>query len=367
VGRLSKNGPKLTVRTTMADPPIVLNNPTMELENEKDDDDRHHKVSVNLSSPTRMAIFAMLQTNGDLDYGAFTKVGKIFSVDRRTVSRIWERGQLSLSKNPNAKPDVSSRRCNSGRRPKIDVAKLQQDIRRVPVSKRRTLADTAAALGISPSYFFTLCRKKKLFRPVSLSSKPELTAGHKVRRVHFVRDRIDTTNQNIFNPQFHTIHIDEKWFQKQPTKIRCYAAIDEELPAPTTRHKSHMEKVMFLCAVARPRRFRLRRGAVPQVSVLDEGSGVLNVYNGAEDGSQVSCRSQVDCFDDSDNGSWYFDGKVGLYPLVEERIQQRRSVLHNRGDRVLVNVSMTKYQYERIILYKLLPDIVKRCPPEMRQ
>jgi hypothetical protein len=61
------------------------------------------------------------------------------------------------------------------------------------------------------------------------------------------------------------------------TKIRCYAAIDEELSAPTTCHKSHIEKEMFFCAVARPRKVRLRRGESPEVSVLDTTDPNKNV------------------------------------------------------------------------------------------
>jgi hypothetical protein len=71
----------------------------------------------------------------------------------RTVSRIWERRKKSLIENPDDAPDVASRRCNAGRRPVIDVEHQQQLIRTVPICKRKTIADTASALGISASYF----------------------------------------------------------------------------------------------------------------------------------------------------------------------------------------------------------------------
>jgi hypothetical protein len=77
-------------------------------------------------------------------------------------------------------------------------------------------------------------------------------------------------------------------------------------------------------------------------------------------------RVLYDSGDRSNNETWWFDGKIGTYPLVEEKIQQRRSVHHNRGNKILVNFSMTAQVYEKIILYQLFTDILTICPPEMR-
>jgi hypothetical protein len=47
--------------------------------------------------------------------------------------------------------------------------------------------------------------------------------------------------------------MDEKWFHIQMSKCRCYLLDDKELIERRAKHKSHIEKVMFGCAVAHPR------------------------------------------------------------------------------------------------------------------
>jgi hypothetical protein len=102
----------------------------------------------------------------------------------------------------------------------------------------------------------------------------------------------------------------------------------------------------------------LQRRAVPKLSVLEDDdnySGDLNGDRRVRVSSGAACACEVDCFDDCDNESWYFDRKVGLYSLLED-------LIHDGGVRVL----MKKYVYGRSILYKVLPETVKRCPPEMQ-
>jgi hypothetical protein len=48
-------------------------------------------------------------------------------------------------------------------------------------------------------------------------------------------------------------NVDEKWFNQDKNKKVYYLWSDEELPHRETRHKSHIPKIMFLAAVARPR------------------------------------------------------------------------------------------------------------------
>jgi hypothetical protein len=70
-----------------------------------------------------------------------------------------------------------------------------------------------------------------------------------------------------------------------------YLATDEEMPERNAQNRDHLKKVMFLCAVARPR------------------------YNAA-----VNCT---------------FDGKIGMWPFAEQSAAQRtRSVNQTRGDPV---------------------------------
>jgi hypothetical protein len=139
-------------------------------------------------------------------------------------------------------------------------------------------------------------------------------------------------------------------------------ADDEEAVSETVQHKSHIEKVMFLAAVARPRRYRQRRGS-EQVSVnVVDGELVTNLFGAL--GSTTS-NGTVDC--EVNNDRWYFDDKVGLYPVVETTLAIRNSVNRKKGTEVLKSVSMSAEVYKDLILNKLLPDIARICPHEMRQ
>jgi hypothetical protein len=130
------------------------------------------------------------------------------------------------------------------------------------------------------STFRYYTKKHSVFRPTNTYLKPKLTPDHRRNRLNFVLSKIDAGDPTMYDAQFNTIHIDEKWFYMDKVKRKVYLTEDEAPPERTVRNKNYIEKVMFLAAVARPMR---------------EEWGVV--------------RDQQD--------DWYFDGKVGLYPLVE--------------------------------------------------
>jgi hypothetical protein len=119
---------------------------------------------------------------------------------------------------------------------------------------------------------------------------------------------------------------------------RVYLAVDEKVPQHVTRHKSHVLKVMFLCAVGRPWKTRRQQSE-------------------CNDGKLIS--------DDRDD--WYWDGKLGCYPIVDTRLTQRRSVNREAGVPEPYLVAMTAAVYEKFLLEKLLPDIAAKCPFHMRK
>jgi hypothetical protein len=65
--------------------------------------------------------------------------------------------------------------------------------------------------------------------------------------------------------------------------------------------------------------------------------------------------------------SWSFDGKIGLYPMVEERPALRgdRRTGLQRGDAIITPVSITAAYFEELVCEKLLPDIALKCPRAM--
>jgi hypothetical protein len=324
---------------------------------------RLKRSSPNLSLARRESIYFTLEAmvkNGDLPHGSKQQVATMFRVSNPTVARIWCRGRESLINSHTGVVDVSSIKNRSGRRPTFDRALLKEKLKSLPLRSRRTSRDSAAALGISQGLFLYLIKKYKIFRAATLAAKATLTEKHRTTRVSFLKEQFCTNSPSYFDPQFQTIHIDEKWFQKKETRLRAYLADDEAAVAETVQHKAHIEKVMFLAAVARPRRFRQRRGS-EQVGVdVIDGELVTNLFG---------CNNAgiTDIVDDDNNSSWYFEGKVGLYPVVEETLAKRNSVNRKKGTVVLQAVSMTKEVYVDFVLNKLLPDIVRNCPPDMRR
>jgi hypothetical protein len=94
-----------------------------------------------------------------------------------------------------------------------------------------------------------------------------------------------------------------------------------------------MEKVMFLAAVGRP----MKRAPF---GVVEEAA---------------------------DEDSWYFDGKVGIWPFVRYEAARRSSRNRPRGTPIVIPISVTAAVFEMFVLTKLLPAIKANCPETMRQ
>ncbi|CAM9335293.1 unnamed protein product [Discosporangium mesarthrocarpum] len=88
------------------------------------------------------------------------------------------------------------------------------------------------------------------------------------------------------------VHVDEKWFYIFKDGKGVYLHPPEPPPKPPrAQNTSFMTNVMFLPAVARPRKMS--------------------------------------------NGVW-FDGKIGIWPIVDTRVAQRTSKHRPKGSKVLV-------------------------------
>jgi hypothetical protein len=87
--------------------------------------------------------------------------------------------------------------------------------------------------------------------------KPTLTAVQKLQRLQFIIDKVENGVIGLqFKSQLHILHCDEKWFYaktirrpKRTLHDLGYLGDDDEQLRPddaVTRHKSHIEKIMFL-------------------------------------------------------------------------------------------------------------------------
>jgi hypothetical protein len=159
-------------------------------------------------------------------------------------------------------------------------------------------------------------REDMVIMPVTLALKPLLSEEHKLQRVLYCLTKANSLDQK-FHDFYNYVHVDEKWFFISEEKLRCYIAPDEVVRERTVQNKDHILKVMFLCAVARPR------------------------YAANGDGGK-------ECI---------FDGKVGLWPFVESVPARRRSINRPQGALVTTSVSCTKERYRAFLMEHVLPSI----------
>jgi hypothetical protein len=159
----------------------------------------------------------------------------------------------------------------------IVVKKIEVDLSRVadiPLNRRGTIRSLANALGVKKT---TLHRwfKEGLLRRHSSALRPYLKEANKNDRLSWCLSMLDpSTLPN--NPKFldmeNIIHTYEKWFNRTKKDKIVYMHPDEEDPHRTVHNKNAIGKVMFFSVVGRPR------------------------------------------FDDE--GTCYFDGKLGTWPFV---------------------------------------------------
>jgi hypothetical protein len=296
---------------------------------EDDDDGRIIKKRKQYPKGVREAIWNVVESrkiDGVLPWGAVNEIRKQFKVHRKIVERVIERGEAGLELGV---VNFADRRVHNTKLLKYDPEVLKAELRELPIQQRGTNRDCAYHLGLPLTTFFHYTKKHGVFHSVSVSVKPKHTAWHRQQRMAFIRERIDIAGVH-YEPQFDTIHIDEKFFHVDKKNRRVFLAEGEEMPHRDYRNINYIEKVMFLAAVARPWRHM----------------GFHNNY---------------------DAESWSFDGKVGLYPLIEERAALRgdRRTGLIRGDNIITPVSITAQYFEHIVIEKLLPDIALKCPRQM--
>lgn len=114
------------------------------------------------------------------------------------------------------------------------------------------------------------------------------------------------------------VHIDEKWFNLYKASTKYYITKDELALYRSCPNRRYIGKVMFLAAVARPR-YDARRKS-------------------------------------------YFDGKIGMWPIVEYVAAKRKSNNRVRGAVEVKNVNMTRAIYVKMLKEKVFPAIRRLWP-----
>ncbi|CAN0514412.1 unnamed protein product, partial [Ectocarpus sp. 12 AP-2014] len=258
-------------------------------------------------------------TNGVLQHGDFKRVSEIYGQKPRTVSKYWKEYKRQKAEGVQS-PDLHNHRKNNSGQKGVDLAALIEKLKDVPLKNRTTIRGVAAALDIPKSTLFRNLQKLGL-RSCSRFLKPLLTDEGKARRLEWAL-RWVRSGPGGGTRKFHNfldfVHLNEKWFYicKQGQRYYCYEG--EDLPVRKVQHKSHVIKVMFLAAVARPR--------------YDTG------------------RNR------------HFDGKIGIYPFTEQRAAQRNSRNRAAGTMVTHCVEVNRATYKEKLINNVFPDIWAKFP-----
>ena len=254
--------------------------------------------------------------------GAVQECSKKFEITPSQVYRIWRTAQQSRKKN--GRYHLSPRKKGrSGRKVIYDCAEVNKAVESVEPEKRGTIRGLADSLGLSYTTTWRLIKEQKAILTHTSSIKPLLTEHHKLVPLLYAVDRIRTMDNGlmVYASGKDEVHINEKWFDLTPEVSRVYITPFEkehQQIQQNMRHKSHIMKVMFLAAVARPQ------------------------FN--------------------DNGECVFDGKIGMWPFVHKVPAKRTSVNQKKGTIETKCLSVTKEVYEDFLVNKVIPAICDKFP-----
>ena len=246
------------------------------------------------------------------------------------MSETWKKAKRNrLDPSVGAYRATPEKKGNCGRNFVYDREELVGLVSELPSHKRRTIRGLAGSLGISKTTIHRIQAKEDVINPHTNSLKPFLTEQNEWTRMAYVADRVlktrvptrnGTRDEYRFRSAYDEIHLDEKWFFITERCLRTYLARGEQPLTRRVKHKSHIMKVMFLAAVARPR------------------------------------------FDNDGNCS--FDGKIGIWPFVETVIAQRSSVNRPAGTPITKCLSVTLDVYKDYVFNKVMPAVLDRWPDD---
>ena len=136
-----------------------------------------------------------------------------------------------------------------------------EGVKSLLLQKRHTQRKLATSMGVSKTTVHPWIVGSTIHVHCN-SLKPVLTEENKVARLlmalHF-RDPVDLTK---YHDMLDWIQLDEKWFFLTQKKESYLLLPEEKNPKHCIKDKSHITKVMFLCAVACPREVALNRQVI---------------------------------------------------------------------------------------------------------
>lgn len=214
----------------------------------------HHGSHKNLTNRQRQAIFEALlkqSQNGKLKRGCLNEVAALFSVNVKTVSRIWQQAKTRVANG--VAVDVSSRKKGrvGRKRVQIDLSAVSG----IDLHQRTNIRSLSKAMKVAQTTIYRRIKDGDI-RPHTNAMKPHLSEEGKRERLKFCLSMLEPsslTRQPFFKNMYNYVHIDEKWFFLSKESERYYLLPEEREPLRTCKNKRFITKVMFLAAVARPR------------------------------------------------------------------------------------------------------------------
>ena len=256
--------------------------------------------------------------NGVLPWGSFTIVADQIGVSRSTISRLWGQARGARKQSLIITPEIASQNNSRAKSLKYSHAEFRQGLKEIPWCRCKTYRSTAKAMGVSLNTVQRMLLQKDVCRIHTSSLKPTLMEENKMSRMELALSFIDKNNTRKFENMEDLIHIDEKWFYLTKDGQRFIIVADEEEPYRHVQHKSFLTKIMFLCAVARPR------------------------Y-------------------DTNKNAW-FDGKIGIWPIGKWELAKRSSKKQAKGTPVWKNQLINQDVYREYLIQKFLPAVKEKWP-----
>ena len=208
------------------------------------------RVSYQLTLDQRIdlcVLIARYQGHHDLKRGDKKKISEALNVSDTAVSKFAKR----LKDGEPASQVVKSRKVGNSNSFSHDNDKLLAKLEELKPEERGTMRCLSEHLGVSLHKIYDMVRDG-LIRCNRRNLKPRLSPAHRVARLQWANEHIDDNGK--VDDMYDYVHIDEKWFYVHHDGSKIYVTAAEDAPEDFhVQHKSHIRKVMFFAAVARPR------------------------------------------------------------------------------------------------------------------
>ena len=191
--------------------------------------------------------------DGVLPWGSLIIVTDEIGEARSTISRLWGQVCGACEQSLIITPEIASQNNSRANSLKYSHMEFRQGLKEIPRRRRKTYHSTAKAMGVSLSTVQRMLLQQDVCHIHTSSLKPTLMEENKMSRMELALSFIKKNNTSKFKNMEDLIHINEKWFYLTKDGQRFIIVTDEEEPCRHVQHKLFLMKIMFLCAVARPR------------------------------------------------------------------------------------------------------------------